>query len=48
MENSRHTFFIVASYGVFALALLIELIALARRRAAALRRIEHEDPEDDL
>ncbi len=37
MEFDRHTFYIVCSYGMLALAMVIEIIALRVRRRQALR-----------
>ena len=48
MENSRHAFFIIASYGAFAFALAVEVALLVRRRAAARRRLGTPDHDDDL
>tara|TARA_R110002049_G_scaffold178148_2_gene345336 strand:+ start:579 stop:767 length:189 start_codon:yes stop_codon:yes gene_type:complete len=38
MEFDRHTFYIVCSYGMLALAALIEIWAVRRRRRQALRQ----------
>jgi heme exporter protein CcmD len=37
-----HEFYLVMSYGMTALALMAEVVALRVRRAGALRRIEEE------
>ncbi|MEZ5657710.1 MAG: heme exporter protein CcmD [Burkholderiaceae bacterium] len=47
MEASRHTFYIVASYGMLALAVVVELIALRQRRAKARRRLSSDEFDDD-
>ena len=38
MEFDRHTFYIVCSYGMLALAMLLEIIMIRRRRQHALRQ----------
>ncbi len=40
--NHSHVFYIGWSYGVTAVALLVEIVALRMRRAQSLRRIEEE------
>jgi len=35
LEFDRHTFYIAASYGMVAIAIIIELIAVRKRRTAA-------------
>ncbi len=40
--NHSHVFYIWWSYGVTAVALVVEIIALRVRRAQSLRRIEEE------
>lgn len=47
MELSRHTFYIVASYGALAIAIVAELIALGRRRAAALHALRDDETDED-
>ena len=39
---SDHEFYVAMSYGVTALAMLLEIAALALRRARALRGVEEE------
>ncbi|MEZ5649253.1 MAG: heme exporter protein CcmD [Burkholderiaceae bacterium] len=48
METSRHTFYIVASYGMLALAVIAELIAIRRSRTRARRHLDLDDLDDDL
>ncbi len=37
MEFDRHTFYIACSYGMLALAMLVEIIMIRRRRQQALQ-----------
>ncbi|MFK7965847.1 MAG: heme exporter protein CcmD [Burkholderiaceae bacterium] len=40
MEFDRHTFYIAASYGMVIVAIIIEMLAVRRRRASALQQAE--------